>query len=96
MDVVAKAYSPQSRVLTVDGRDIVIPKANSAPAVRTWAWRSRAGTLVGAINYDKTNTHQVRITGAARSKALMGPAPAADGEDAVLTIDPYSAAAVAW
>ena len=95
-DLEAKPYSPQSRTIRVDGRDIVIPKANSAPVVRTWAWRGPAGTLVGMINYDQADTHQVRIAGAASARALMGPAPAAVGRDAVVTLAPYQAAAVVW
>ncbi len=95
-DVQAAPYSPQSRAIEVDGREIVIPKSNSAPAVRTWAWRSQAGTLVAAINYDQAHRHMVRIAGAARARGLLGPAPKRVGNDAVITLRPRAMAAIAW
>ena len=95
-DLEVTSYSAQSRTITVDGRDIVVPQSDSRFAVRSWAWRSRKGTLVAVINYDKANAHCVRVPGAAKAKALMGPPPRARQDDAVLTVPPYGFVALRW
>ena len=83
-------HAGKSRTITVDGREIEVSDSNTLTPIRSWAWETSESVLTAAVNYDTENEHRIRIDGAANAAPLLGPAPAAFGADAVLTLPPHA------
>jgi hypothetical protein len=95
------AIEPQVRdlrVVNVGDRRIEVGSENSLIPVRDWQWSGPRGRMLALINYDRAQSHEVRLSAPDMSapRVLFGPAPTADGEALVIDLGPGELAAVAW
>jgi hypothetical protein len=97
-DVTLTPEFGQVRKVSVNGEELAVSPENSLSPVRWWAWRSQFGHLLGLINYDSEEAHKVRVgaEGIGEARALFGPAPAGDGDEVVIKLEPYEFAGLTW
>lgn len=86
------------RAVSVDGRKIEVGSENPLIPVRDWQWNGPKGKMVALLNYDREQSHEVRLTaeGIAAAKALLGPQPQADGDALVVKLGAGEMSVVTW
>lgn len=96
--VTVEAQVRDVRTVTVGDRRIEVGSENSRIPVRDWQWSGPRGRMLALINYDREQSHEVRLSapGIAGAEALLGPAPEADDDALVIDLEPGELSVVVW
>jgi len=97
-DVTFNAKVRDVRTITVDGREIEVGSENSRIPVRDWQWSGPKGRMVALINYDREVSHAVEMSGPGltAAEAMLGPAPAVEGNALTVDLEPGEMSVLTW